>query len=236
MPPESKAHPDPGGVPFGKGIHLDKSKRAVEINRRLTLEYPEAACALVHENAYQLLVATILSAQCTDKRVNMVTPAFFAAYPDPRALAEAPLEDIGEAIRSTGFYNAKARSLKGMAEAVAKDHGGEIPRTMDELTRLPGVGRKTANVVLGNAFNVPGLVVDTHMIRLANLLDLAQGKDAVKVEYALTELLPQEEWTMFSHRISEHGRQVCVARRPRCGECVLRELCPSAREPESGNS
>ncbi len=227
MPPESKAHPE--------GIHLEKRKRTVEINRLLTLEYPEAATALVHENAYQLLVATILSAQCTDKRVNLVTPAFFAAYPDPRALAKAPLEDIGEVIRSTGFFNAKARSLKGMAEAVVREYGGEIPGSMDELTRLPGVGRKTANVILGNVFDIPGLVVDTHMIRLANLLNLAQGKDAVKAENTLMGLLPPEEWTIFSHRIIEHGRKVCIARRPRCGECILRELCPSARTP-SGNS
>ncbi len=208
----------------------------MEINRRLTREYPDAATALVHENAYQLLVATILSAQCTDKRVNMVTPAFFATYRNPRALAEASLEAIGEAIRSTGFFNAKARSLKGMAEAVVRDHGGEIPGSMDELTRLPGVGRKTANVILGNVFDIPGLVVDTHMLRLSNLLELAKGRDADKVEQALMELLPPEEWTMFSHRIIEHGRKVCIARRPRCGECVLRELCPSAREPEGGNS
>ena len=221
MPPESKAQ---------------KCERAVEINRLLTLEYPEAATALIHESAYQLLVATILSAQCTDKRVNLVTLAFFAAYPDARALAEAPLEDIGEAIRSAGFFNAKARSLKGMAAAVVREHSGEIPGSMDELTRLPGVGRKTANVILGNVFDIPGLVVDTHMIRLANLLDLASGRDAEKVEQTLMELLPPEEWTVFSHRIIEHGRRVCVARRPRCGECVLRELCPSAREPENGNS
>ena len=208
----------------------------MEINRRLTREYPDAATALVHENAYQLLVATIPSAQCTDKRVNMVTPAFFATYRNPRALAEASLEAIGEAIRSTGFFNAKARSLKGMAEAVVRDHGGEIPGSMDELTRLPGVGRKTANVILGNVFDIPGLVVDTHMLRLSNLLELAKGRDADKVEQALMELLPPEEWTMFSHRIIEHGRKVCIARRPRCGECVLRELCPSAREPEGGNS
>ncbi len=220
MPPDSKAQ---------------KCKRAVEINRRLTREYPDDATALVHEDAYQLLVATILSAQCTDKRVNMVTPAFFAAYPDPRALAEASLEDIGEAIRSTGFFNAKAKNLKGMAEAVVRDHGGEIPGSMDELTRLPGVGRKTANVILGNVFDIPGLVVDTHMLRLANLLDLAQGKDAVKVENALMELLPPQEWTMFSHRIIEHGRSVCIARRPRCGECVLNELCPAAITPTSSS-
>ncbi|UCH63527.1 MAG: endonuclease III [Fidelibacterota bacterium] len=212
-----------------------KSKRAVEINRRLTREYPGVATALMHENAYQLMVATILSAQCTDKRVNMVTPAFFAAYPDTRILAEASLEDIGEAIRSTGFFNAKARNLKGMAEAVVREHGGEIPGNMDELTRLPGVGRKTANVILGNAFGIPGVVVDTHMLRLSNLLGIAEGRDAEKVERTLMELLPPEEWTMFSHRIIEHGRRVCVARRPRCGECVLFELCPSARGPESGN-
>jgi len=160
---------------------------------------------------------------------------FFAAYPDARTLAEASLEDIGEAIRSTGFFNAKARSLKGMAEAVVREHGGEIPGSMDELTRLPGVGRKTANVILGNVFDIPGLVVDTHMLRLSNLLDLARGRDAEKVEQTLAELLPPEEWTVFSHRIIEHGRRVCVARRPRCGECVLRELCPSARAP-SGSS
>ncbi|MFB0515477.1 MAG: endonuclease III [Candidatus Neomarinimicrobiota bacterium] len=209
-----------------------KRQRAIEINRRLTLEYPEARCALNHENAYQLLVATVLSAQCTDKRVNMVTPAFFAAYPDARALAAASLEEIGEAIRSTGFYNAKAKSLKGIAAAVVRDHGGEIPTTMDALTQLPGVGRKTANVVLGNACGIPGIVVDTHMLRLSNLLELAEGKDAVKVEYALMELIPPEEWTIFSHRVIEHGRRVCIARRPKCAECVLNELCPSAKEPQ----
>ncbi|UCH11664.1 MAG: endonuclease III [Fidelibacterota bacterium] len=211
-----------------------KRRRAEEINRRLTREYPEACCALVHENPYQLLVATILSAQCTDKRVNMVTPAFFAAYPDATALAEASLEDIGEAIRSTGFFNAKSKSLKGMAEAVVERHSGEIPGKMEQLTKLPGVGRKTANVILGNAFDVPGIVVDTHMLRLSNLLDLSEGRDAVKVEYALMGLLPAEEWAMFSHRIIEHGRQVCIARRPRCEECVLNDLCPSAKEPTSG--
>ena len=208
-----------------------KKQRAVEINRRLTKEYPDACCALHHENAYQLLVATILSAQCTDKRVNMVTPAFFASYPDPEALSKASEEEIGEAVRSTGFFNAKARNLKGMARAVVADHRGKIPGTMEELTELPGVGRKTANVILGNAFGIPGIVIDTHMIRLTNLLELAQGKDAVKIEYALMELLPPEEWTMFSHRIIEHGRQVCIARRPRCGQCVLNDLCPSAQEP-----
>ena len=207
-----------------------KRQRAIEINRRLTLEYPRARCALDHENAYQLLVATILSARCTDQRVNLVTPAFFSSYPAAAALAQASLEEIGAAIRSTGFYNAKAKNLQAMAQKVAAEHDGEIPGTMDALTGLPGVGRKTANVILGNAFGVPGIVVDTHMLRLGNLLDLADGRDAVKVEYALMELLPPQEWIMFSHRVIEHGRTVCVARRPRCAECVLNELCPSARE------
>lgn len=212
----------------------NKRKRAIEINRRLTLEYPDACCALIHSNAYELLVATILSAQCTDKRVNMVTPTFYAKYPDPAALAEANLEDISEVIRSTGFFNAKSKNLKAMAEAVVENHEGEIPDQMEALTQLPGVGRKTANVILGNVFDTPGIVVDTHMLRLANLLDLASGRDAVKVEFALMDLLPPEEWSMFSHRIIEHGRKVCIARRPRCGECTLNELCPSALETDQG--
>ena len=206
-----------------------KGRRAVEINQRLTREYPDAACALVHSNAYQLLVATILSAQCTDKRVNLVTPAFFAAYPSPAELATARQEQVIELIRSTGFFNHKARNLVGMAQAVVRDHGGEIPGTMEQLVRLAGVGRKTANVLLGNVFGVPGLAVDTHMLRLSNLLRLAAGKDAVKVELALCRLLPPREWALFSHRIIEHGRTVCIARRPRCEECVLAELCPAAR-------
>ena len=209
----------------------NKAKRAAEINRRLTLEHPDAHCALHHQNAYQLLVATILSAQCTDKRVNMVTPALFAAYPGPKELSAAPLEEIGEAIRSTGFFNAKAKNLSGMAQAVMADHDGEIPATLPELVRLPGVGRKTANVILGNVFGVPGIVVDTHMIRLSNLLELAESRDAVKIEHALMDLLPPAEWTMYSHRIIDHGRQICIARRPRCGDCVLADLCPSAKLP-----
>ncbi len=207
-----------------------KSRRAVEINRRLTADYPDAVCALVHSNAYELLVATILSAQCTDKRVNLVTPAFFTAFPTPHELAPAEPEAIIEIIRSTGFFNHKARNLRGMAAAVVRDHGGEIPATMEELVALPGVGRKTANVILGNVFGVPGLVVDTHMLRLSGLLKLATAsKDAVKVERAVSRLLPPGEWTMFSHRIIEHGRAVCIARRPQCAECGLQELCPSAR-------
>jgi endonuclease-3 len=213
MPRESKA---------------DQRNRTVEINRRLSREYPDARCELNHENAYQLLVATILSAQCTDKRVNMVTPELFKKYPTPAEMAAAPVEEIGEAIRTTGFFNAKSKNLKGMSTQVVTGHGGTIPKTMEELIRLPGVGRKTANVILGNAYGVPGITVDTHMIRLSNLLKLAHGKDAVRVERTLMDLVPEEEWTMFSHRIIFHGRRVCIARRPQCGQCVLADLCPSA--------
>ncbi len=198
-----------------------KGRRAVEINLRLTREYPDAACALVHRNAYQLLVATILSAQCTDKRVNLVTPAFFAAYPSPAELATARQEQVIELIRSTGFFNHKARNLVGMAQAVVRDHGGEIPGAMEQLVRLAGVGRKTANVLLGNVFGVPGLAVDTHMLRLSNLLKLAAGKGAVKVERDLCRLLPPEGWSVFRHRLIEHGRTVCMACPARCAECVL---------------
>ncbi|MCK4579310.1 MAG: endonuclease III [Candidatus Marinimicrobia bacterium] len=201
----------------------------MEINARLTREYPHAACALVHNDAYQLLVATILSAQCTDKRVNLVTPRFFATWPTPADLAAADVDEIIEVIRSTGFFNHKAKSLKGMAVMVIEAYGGRVPAGLDDLVRLPGVGRKTANVILGNVFGVPGLAVDTHMLRLSNLLGLARGRDAVKVEHTLGKLLPPEEWTMFSHRIIEHGRKVCIARRPRCDECTINELCPSRK-------
>ena len=196
---------------------------------RLLERYPDAHCALDFSNPYQLLCATILSAQCTDKRVNMVTPALFARYPDARALAAARQEDIEELIRSTGFFRNKAKSLIGMATAVVERHGGEVPGDMDSLVVLPGVGRKTANVILGNAFGRnDGIVVDTHVTRLSNRLALANGTDAVKIERALLPLFPQERWTMLSHLLIEHGRQVCDARKPRCGECLLADVCPSA--------
>ncbi len=201
--------------------------RAEEINGRLALQYPDAACALIHKNAYELLVSTILSAQCTDKRVNMVTPSFFKQWPDAQSLSEANIDDIAEVIRSTGFFNTKSKNLLGMATAVVNDHGGAVPDKMELLVKLPGVGRKTANVILGNVYGVPGMVVDTHMIRLSNLLGLATGKDAVKIEHALMALLPPQEWTIFSHRIIDHGRATCIARRPQCSACPLAELCPS---------
>ena len=196
---------------------------------RLLERYPDAHCALDFTNAYELLCATILSAQCTDKRVNLVTPTLFARYPDPRSLAAARQEDVEELIKSTGFFRNKAKSLIGMATAVVEHHGGEVPADMDSLVVLPGVGRKTANVILGNAFGRnDGIVVDTHVTRLSNRLALANGTDAVKIERALLPLFPQERWTMLSHLLIEHGRQVCDARKPRCGDCLLADVCPSA--------
>ena len=191
--------------------------------------YPEAHCALDHRNAFELLVATILSAQCTDKRVNMVTPTLFARWPDARALAAAKQEEVEEVIRSTGFFRNKAANIVAMAGALVDRHGGEVPCDMDALTALPGVGRKTANVVLGNAFGRnEGIVVDTHVSRLSQRLGLVRDTDPVKIETALIPLFDRERWTMLSHLLIEHGRQVCDARRPRCGDCTLAALCPSA--------
>jgi endonuclease-3 len=215
--------------PAGRESKAAKAARARIILGRLKREYPEARCALHHGDAYQLLVATILSAQCTDARVNMVTPAFFARYPSPEALARADREEVEELIRSTGFFRNKTRSLIGMAQALAADHRGEVPRTMEELRVLPGVGRKTANVVLGNAYGInEGVTVDTHVTRLSRLLGLTRHDDPVKIEQDLMPLFPREEWALLSHLLIFHGRQVCIARRPRCPECVLADLCPSA--------
>ena len=205
------------------------AERIPEILKRLKRAYPDAKCALDHENPYQLLAATILSAQCTDARVNMVTPVLFKAYPTPAKLAQARQPDVEEIIKSTGFFRNKAKSLIGMAQAVVADHGGQIPRTMEELHALPGVGRKTANVVLGNAYGInAGITVDTHVTRLSNLLGLTAHKDAVKIEHDLMPLVPQKDWTIISHLLILHGRAICIANRPKCGECVLNDLCPSA--------
>ncbi len=205
-----------------------RAERVLEILSRLKREYPDAHCELDYRNAFELLAATILSAQCTDVRVNMVTPALFARYPDPHALAAARQEDVEALIRSTGFFRNKARSLIGMAQGLVADFDGEVPRTMAELNPLPGVGRKTANVVLGNAYGLSeGITVDTHVIRLANLLQWSRVRDAVKLERELMPLIPRDDWTLVSHLLIWHGRRVCIANRPRCGECVLAELCPS---------
>lgn len=204
--------------------------RAPEILERLKRAYPDAHCALNHADAYQLLVATILSAQCTDARVNLVTPALFAAYPGPAALAQARQPDVERLVQSTGFFRNKAKNLIAMAQAVMASHGGKIPRTMAELHALPGVGRKTANVVLGNAFGInEGVTVDTHVTRLSSLLRLTRHTDAVKIEQDLMHLVPRADWALVSHLLILHGRAVCIARRPRCGDCVLRDLCPSSQ-------
>jgi endonuclease-3 len=203
--------------------------RAPEILARLERAYPDAHCALDHRNAFELIVATILSAQCTDKRVNMVTPTLFASYPTAAALADADQADVERIIQSTGFFRSKAKSLLGMARAVVAQHDGRVPREMEALTKLPGVGRKTANVVLGNAFDVnEGIVVDTHVGRVSRRLGLTRHDDPVKVEQDLVKLFPRERWTMLAHYMIEHGRAICEARKPRCGECPLNDLCPSS--------
>jgi endonuclease III len=206
--------------------------RAPIILERLKRTYPAAKTALDHRNAFELLVATILSAQTTDVRVNLVTPALFQRYPNASALARARRTDVENLIKSTGFFRNKARSIIGMAQALVADHGGEVPATMDLLVALPGVGRKTANVVLGNAFGInEGVVVDTHVARLSKLLGLTRQTDPLKIERALMRLFPKNEWALLSHLLIFHGRQVCIARRPKCGECVLADICPSARLP-----
>lgn len=203
---------------------------AAVVYDRLIAHYPDAHCALDFKTPFQLLIATILSAQCTDKRVNMVTPSVFARYPTPEALAAARPEELEELIKSTGFFRNKAKSLIGMATGIAERHGGSVPSTLDALVKLPGVGRKTANVILGNAFNTnEGVVVDTHVTRLSQRLGLTTQSDAVKIEQDLMTLFPRDEWTMLSHLLIEHGRRICDARRPKCEECLLNDICPSSR-------
>jgi len=199
---------------------------------RLQVQYPDAHCELDFASPFQLVAATILSAQCTDKRVNMVTPLLFARYPTPEALARAKQEDVEEIIKSTGFFRNKAKSLIGMAGAVADRHGGTVPSTLEELVVLPGVGRKTANVVLGNAFDInEGVVVDTHVGRVSGRLGLTSQTDPVKIEQDLIKLFPRDQWTMLAHLLIFHGRRVCDAKNPKCGECVLNDICPSSRVP-----
>ena len=205
------------------------AERAPEIYARLAKQYPDAKCALDHRSPFELTVATILSAQCTDVQVNKVTPPLFAKYPDARSMADADPEVLQEMIKSTGFFRNKTKSLLGMSAAVAEQHGGDVPRTMQELVKLPGVGRKTANVVLGNAFGIDeGVVVDTHVTRLSNRLALSRETDPVKIEQDLMRLYPRDRWTMLSHLLISHGREVCIARRPLCERCVVNTLCPSS--------
>jgi endonuclease-3 len=200
--------------------------RARRIVRGLAKQYADARCALDHETPLQLLVATILSAQCTDARVNLVTPALFARYRTAEDFATADRKELESLIQSTGFFRNKARNIIGCCQALVDEHGGAVPDTMESLFKLPGVGRKTANVILGNAFGTPGITVDTHVGRLSRRMGLTRHTDAVKVEHDLMELIPREDWTMFSHRMIFHGRQVCHARKPNCEDCALRKLCP----------
>ncbi len=210
---------------------IEVAKRATDVLRLLKREYPVAICELTHESAFQLLAATILSAQCTDVRVNMVTPALFDAYPTPERLAVADVAHVEQLIRSTGFYQTKAKNLIGMASQVMSRFGGEVPREIEDLVTLPGVGRKTANVLRSVVFGLPGLPVDTHVGRLSRRLGLTKLDDPVKVEYELNAMLPPPEWGEFSLRLILHGRRVCDARTPRCEECLLESLCPSSVLP-----
>jgi endonuclease-3 len=205
--------------------------RTREAARRLAIEYPDAICELDHRDAWELLVATVLSAQTTDARVNIVTPELFRRYPTPADLAEADPDEVAELIRSTGFYQNKTRSILGMASAVVERFGGHVPTRLEDLVTLPGVGRKTANVVRSVAFDLPGLPVDTHVGRLSRRLGLTEQVDPVKVELELNSHLPAAQRGRFSLRMILHGRRVCLARLPRCGDCVLEDICPSSRLP-----
>ena len=214
-----------------------RKRRAAELFARLAAEYPLAHCELNYRTPYELLVATILSAQCTDVRVNLVTPAFFARYPTPAQLAQADPAEVQELIRSTGFFRNKTKRLLGMAQALTGSHGGEVPREMETLRKLPGVGRKTANVVLGNAYGInEGVTVDTHVARLSARLGLSRQQTPEKIERDLMALFPRADWTLLSHLLIWHGRRVCIARLPRCEVCVVNELCPSARVPRAKTS
>ena len=204
-----------------------KEESAKAIYRILTKRYPNVTCELDFMDPLQLLVATVLSAQCTDKRVNAVTPALFKRYKKVEDFAGANLRELQSIIKSTGFYRAKAKNIKGLAMKIVKDYGGEVPDNLDQLVTLPGVGRKTANVVLGHAFNTPGITVDTHFGRLSRRFGWTNETDPVKVEFAVAKLIPEKEWTNLSQRMIWHGRRICHSRKPACGACPLAELCPS---------
>jgi endonuclease-3 len=209
------------------GADRETQNKAKALYRGLCKTYPEIYCELNFQNPLQLVIATVLSAQCTDKRVNQVTAKLFKKYKNVRAYAKAPIEEIEEIIYPTGFYHAKARHIKGLTEKIINDFGGEVPSTLDELITLPGVGRKTANVVLGHAFDTPGITVDTHFGRLSRRFEWTQSLDPVKVEHEVGQLIPQAEWTNLSQRIIWHGRRVCHSRKPACGACTLAKICPS---------
>jgi len=205
----------------------EKEVRAKAIYRQLTKNYPNVRCELDYNSAFQLLVATVLSAQCTDKRVNQTTPALFKKYPNPKKMAKADLKDIQKLVKSTGFFRAKAKNIKSLSNKIMEEFDGDVPSSLEDLIALPGVGRKTANVVLGHAFGIPGITVDTHFGRLSRRFGWSKQNDPVKVEFEVGELIPEKEWTNLSQRMIWHGRRVCHARKPACGACPLAKLCPS---------
>lgn len=217
----------PKKVPKPKNA-AERKARLERIFQELDRLFPQATCALHHKNAWQLLVATILSAQCTDERVNKVTPELFKKYPKMEDLANASQEELAQDIRSTGFFNNKSKSLIGAARKILSDYNGEVPQTMDELLAVPGAARKTANVVLGTAYGIPsGVVVDTHVQRISRRLDLTKNEEPVKIEQDLMKIVPQDRWILFSHQVIHFGRQICIARKPRCASCPLDPLCYS---------
>ncbi|MEV0297802.1 endonuclease III [Nocardia sp. NPDC050710] len=225
--PAAKAAPKRKSRARQAETQLGLVRRARRMNRTLARAFPDAHCELDFTTPLELAVATILSAQCTDERVNLTTPVLFAKYPDARAYAEANRAELEEYIRPTGFYRNKTSSLIGLGQALLEHHDGELPHTIEELVKLPGIGRKTANVILGNAFGVPGLTVDTHFGRLVRRWQWTAEEDPVKVEHIVGELIERKEWTLLSHRVIFHGRRVCHARKPACGICVLADDCPS---------
>ena len=213
--------------PTAKPIDAKRKVQAALVCKHLRQDYPDVTCALENETPFELLIATILSAQCTDARVNMVTPELFKKWPDAEAMAQAPIKALEKAIQSTGFFRNKAKNIKGASQGIVERHGGELPQDIEALIELPGVGRKTANVVLGTAFGMAtGVVVDTHVTRLSKRLGLTKHTDAVKIEQDLMQLVPQNEWVDFAHRMIHHGRQICMARKPKCSECSMNSFCP----------
>lgn len=221
----SDRDPDEGGKPGETALAL--KRRARKMARILAETHPDAHCELDFTTGFELAVATILSAQCTDVRVNQTTPALFERYGDPESMAAAERADLEELIRPTGFFRNKTNSLLGLSHRLVTEYDGQLPDTLEELVKLPGIGRKTANVILGNAFSVPGVTVDTHMARLVRRFAWTDHTDAVKIEHVVNRLIPRKDWTMFSHRVIFHGRRVCHARKPACGACTLSRLCPS---------
>nr|WP_241654770.1 endonuclease III [Granulicella sibirica] len=220
----------------GRTARPTSPERVAAILDALRKTYPGVVCALNHHNAWELTVATILSAQCTDVRVNIVTPDLFRAFPTPAAMAKATLPELEELIRTTGFYRNKAKSILGAAKLVSGEYGGEIPQTMEEMLRIPGVARKTANVVLGSWFGIAsGVVVDTHVLRLSRRLELTKESTPEKIEKDLEKILPKDRWIAFSHELIHHGRQICIARKPRCADCTLETLCNSIEKTWSSH-